>query len=66
MNNNRLTPKGTHVLINMDPTGISLDTFTMKAKVVDLLAVQFTAKWKGSDTLSFLFYADKGATWRDA
>ena len=54
---------GQIVEINLDPYGIEFAP--VKAKVIDLLSVQFTAEWQnGTHTLSYLFYADEGATWR--
>lgn len=49
--------------VNLDPYGVEFAP--KKAKVIDLLSVQFTALWlDGTHTLSYLFYADEGATWR--
>ena len=36
-----------------------------KAKVIDLLSVQFTAEWQdGTHTLTYQFYQEAGSTWR--
>ena len=52
-------PSGRRVrLLDFDPP--------KKAEVEDLLATQFTARYlDGTDTLTFRFYVDKGATWED-
>lgn len=52
-------PNGRYVkLLTFDPP--------KQAEVVDLLSVQFTARWTdGTDTLSYLFYSDKGETWEN-
>lgn len=56
------TPKGKYVSVYMEGKGAA----AVKAEVVDLLNSQFTCRWTdGTDTLSFLFYADKGFTWED-
>ena len=63
---NRLHDKpaeGEIIEVNLDPTGVEFQP--VRAKVEALLAVQFTALWMdGTNTLSFLFYAEAGSTWR--
>jgi hypothetical protein len=54
--------KGDIVEINMDPTG--LEFVPMRAKVIDLLAVQFTAEYPLTNALTFQFYRDEGSEWR--
>ena len=55
--------EGEIIEINLDPTGVEFQP--VRAKVAALLSVQFTALWlDGTDTMSFLFYAEAGSTWR--
>ena len=64
MNKHKLE-EGQMVEVNADPEGIEF--VPVKAKVQAALSVQFTCLlMDGTDTMSFLFYNDEGATWRMA
>ena len=55
--------EGEIIEVNVDPTGVEFQP--KKAKVIDLLSVQFTAEWQdGTHTLTYQFYQEAGATWR--
>ena len=55
--------EGQSIIINGDPYGIEF--VPIKAQVMALLNVQFTARYMdGSDTTTYRFYRDEGDTWR--
>ncbi len=68
-----MKPKGKEVWINSDPYGVEA-VWDIKAEVEDVLSAQFTARVKGiksnqvsnTETMSFLFFNDEGATWKNA
>ena len=55
--------EGQIIEINGDMYGIEF--VPVKAQVMALLNVQFTARYMdGTDTATFRFYNDEGSTWR--